>query len=105
MSNRAQIARDVSVIVALLVAAVTLALADHGELAATALGGALGIAMPGVRNAPVPGVVIGLGLASVVALQGCGGSVDLAAIKRTTCHAAETACALLETACTAGGER
>jgi hypothetical protein len=59
--------REITVIVALLGASVSLALTDHTELAATALGGALGIAMPGSRISPVPGVVLGIAGAALVA--------------------------------------
>lgn len=55
------VVREVTILVALLTTACVLALTNNPQLAATALGGALGFALPGLRGAPVPAVVLGLG--------------------------------------------
>ncbi len=59
--NVASVAREVTIVIALLATSCVLALTDNRELAATALGGALAFALPGFRGAPVPAVVLGLG--------------------------------------------
>lgn len=63
-------AKDVATMVVLVAAAVYLAATNHGELAATALGGALTYAMPNARIAgrPVPPVAMGLLLGYAVSL-------------------------------------
>lgn len=66
MSNSAQnanvesihAAKDVATLVALVAASVYLATTGHGELAATALGGALSYAMPSTRTFPKPPPVV-----------------------------------------------
>lgn len=92
---------------ALIGAAVALALTEHSELAATALGGALGIALPGVRAAPAAAVVLGIGAAALV--SGC--TPQHQAVIDTTCNAArrvceyvDSTCDVVETPASSGGE-
>lgn len=59
------VVRELSVLGGLLVTASVLAVTGHPELAATALGGALGVAIPGTRHAPVPALVFGLGAGAI----------------------------------------
>lgn len=100
--NQSNAVRDVTTVIALLVTACVLALTDHPELAATALGGALGVAMPGVRHAPVPGVVLGIGAAALLGgLAGCAPG-EAALAHKVTCDAARVLCHACDV--TSGGE-
>lgn len=60
-------AKDVITLVTLVAAAVYLAANDHGQLAATALGGALSYAIPSNNRLRVPPVAMGLLFGSVAA--------------------------------------
>lgn len=64
-------AKDVATMITLIAAAVYLSTTGHGELAATALGGALSYAMPSARVAgrPVPPIAMGLILGWLVSIS------------------------------------
>lgn len=101
--------RDVGMVAALVGAGTALGLSGRGELAATALGGALGLAVPskGGRGAALGGAAaLGLALAASALVSGCGGSMPAKPILHTACDVARASCAVVEGACaavTAGG--
>lgn len=96
-------ARDIIMVAALVGAAVALALGEHGELAATALGGALGLAVPASRSRALPSgaLVIGLALAGGAILGGCGATPSVVKVTRAVCDVVVPACALVPSS---GGE-
>jgi hypothetical protein len=64
-------ARDGAYMLALVGASVALALTSHGELAATALGGALALAVPRSASIPrVPPIALGMMFGAFVGLAG-----------------------------------
>lgn len=102
--------RDVGMVAALVGAGVALGLADRGELAATALGGALGLAVPSKagRGGGLGGAAaLGLALAASALVSGCSGAMPAKPILHTACDVARASCAVVEGACSAmsaGGE-
>lgn len=61
-------AKDVITLVTLVAASVYLAANDHGQLAATALGGALSYAIPSNNRLRVPPVALGLIFGSIAGM-------------------------------------
>jgi Mn2+/Fe2+ NRAMP family transporter len=85
----------------LVTAAVTLALTAHGELAATALGGALSYMTPGGRRGQNSGLrALGLGLVfgSIVGLSGCT-AAEVNAARNTLKPIVEVTCNLCRKIC------
>jgi len=72
-------ARDVAIMLSLVATAIAMSVSGHGELAATALGGALAYAVPASRGVPgkIPIQIIALGVgigAGALMGTGCGAS-------------------------------
>ena len=89
--------RDVSYMLALVLAGVALAFNDRAQLAATVFGGALALAVPSRVARGVPPLAVGLFFAGAVTLAGCG--VQATAILKPTCAGVRllgAACAILD---------
>lgn len=78
--TRAQAVKEAVIVLALLCVSVAFAYTDHRELAAAALAGALTLATPPRRRAPV--AIAALGVVAALSVAGCA---TVAAVVKPTC--------------------